>query len=150
MVTYLIELMRRFELCFPVGEEDEKHLLVPELLSRFQPILVRSGFPPPPRRRPSPQHRPPRMENRSFPEYYSARKSGPRWLGLLRIDVRTGFYKALLLSSNQANTSFGDIANVIIAASEYPSRSVWIFDGEFVWMLLIPLERCVSTVRLNI
>ena len=41
MVTYLIELMRRFELCFPVGEEDEdeKHWLVPELLPRFQPPL---------------------------------------------------------------------------------------------------------------
>jgi internalin A len=41
MVTYLIELMRRFELCFPVGEEDEdeKRWLVPELLSRFQPPL---------------------------------------------------------------------------------------------------------------
>jgi internalin A len=41
MVTYLINLMRRFELCFPVGEddEDEERWLVPELLSRFQPPL---------------------------------------------------------------------------------------------------------------
>jgi len=41
MVAYLIELMRRFELCFPVGEEheDEKRWLVPELLPRFQPSL---------------------------------------------------------------------------------------------------------------
>src|SRR5262249_41789514 len=43
MVTYLIDLMRRFELCFPIDEDDrvEKRWLVPELLPRFQPPLGR-------------------------------------------------------------------------------------------------------------
>jgi internalin A len=41
MVTYLIDLMRRFELCFPVGkdDEDEKRWFVPELLPQYQPLL---------------------------------------------------------------------------------------------------------------
>jgi internalin A len=41
MVRYLIGLMRRFELCFPVGEtaQEEDRWLVPELLPRFQPAL---------------------------------------------------------------------------------------------------------------
>jgi internalin A len=38
MVRYLIGLMRRFELCFPVDETDERWL-VPELLPKFQPNL---------------------------------------------------------------------------------------------------------------
>lgn len=38
MVKYLIWLMRRFELCFPVDETTESWL-VPELLSKFQPEL---------------------------------------------------------------------------------------------------------------
>jgi internalin A len=38
MVRYLIGLMRRFELCFPVDETDERWL-VPELLPKFQPDL---------------------------------------------------------------------------------------------------------------
>jgi internalin A len=38
MVLYLIDLMQRFELCFPIDEEG-KRWLVPELLSRFQPPL---------------------------------------------------------------------------------------------------------------
>jgi internalin A len=38
MVRYLIGLMRRFELCFPVDETDERWL-VPELLPKFQPEL---------------------------------------------------------------------------------------------------------------
>ena len=48
MVTYLIDLMRRFELCFPMGEEEEveKRWLVPELLPRFQPPLSREWLDP--------------------------------------------------------------------------------------------------------
>ena len=38
MVRYLIGLMRRFELCFPVDETEERWL-VPELLPKFQPNL---------------------------------------------------------------------------------------------------------------
>lgn len=38
MVSYLIGLMRRFELCFPVNEA-EKRWLVPELLPKFQPAV---------------------------------------------------------------------------------------------------------------
>jgi internalin A len=38
MVRYLIGLMRRFELCFPVDETEERWL-VPELLPKFQPEL---------------------------------------------------------------------------------------------------------------
>jgi internalin A len=38
MVVYLIDLMRRFELCFPL-DEHEKRWLMPELLSRSQPKL---------------------------------------------------------------------------------------------------------------
>jgi internalin A len=38
MVSYLIDLMRRFELCFPVDEASNSWL-VPELLPRFQPQL---------------------------------------------------------------------------------------------------------------
>ena len=40
MVAYLIDLMRRFELCFPVDEASFSWL-VPELLPRFQPELGR-------------------------------------------------------------------------------------------------------------
>lgn len=43
MVAYLIELMRRFELCFPL-DEDEERWLVPELLQRFQPRLGNEWF----------------------------------------------------------------------------------------------------------
>lgn len=41
MVRYLIGLMRRFELCFPLGEagQEETRWLVPELLPKFQPEL---------------------------------------------------------------------------------------------------------------
>jgi hypothetical protein len=56
------------------------------------------------------------------------------------VNVCKGLDKALRLSSNQASKSFSDIANVVIAASEGSSRSVRIFDDEFVRMLLIPLE----------
>lgn len=38
MVRYLIGLMRRFELCFPMDETEERWL-VPELLPRYQPKL---------------------------------------------------------------------------------------------------------------
>lgn len=38
MVAYLIDLMRRFELCFPVDDQ-ETRWLVPDLLPRFQPKL---------------------------------------------------------------------------------------------------------------
>ena len=38
MVTYLLGLMQRFELCFPIGQHGDTWLL-PELLSRFQPKL---------------------------------------------------------------------------------------------------------------
>jgi internalin A len=40
MVAYLLDLMRRFELCFPVDEASASWL-VPELLPRFQPELGR-------------------------------------------------------------------------------------------------------------
>jgi internalin A len=40
MVRYLIGLMRRFELCFPVDETGERWL-VPELLPKFQPELAK-------------------------------------------------------------------------------------------------------------
>ena len=38
MREYLVELMRRFELCFPIGDKSEAYL-VPEKLASFQPAL---------------------------------------------------------------------------------------------------------------
>jgi hypothetical protein len=47
MVSYLFDLMRCFELCFPIGEdENEKRWLMPELHPRFQPPLVKEWLDP--------------------------------------------------------------------------------------------------------
>src|SRR5258707_10457285 len=83
------------------------------------------------------------------------RNSLPGSFGLYRsrcfdIDVCKSLDIAFRLPSDQASNSFSDIANVIIATPERPSRSVRIFDDELVRMLLIPLERCESTVCPNI
>ena len=66
------------------------------------------------------------------------------------VDVCKGLDKAFRLSPDQPSYSFRDVADVIIAASKGSSRSVRVFDDEFVWMLLIPLERGVNTVSPNI